>query len=74
MQKNLIENLSKIISKLPGMGPRIAKRIVLNLAANKEKTLLPLIENLIALNEKNSSLRNLWKSRRGKGLWGLLKS
>ncbi len=52
MQKNLIENLSKIISKLPGMGPRIAKRIVLNLAANKEKTLLPLIENLSALNVK----------------------
>lgn len=52
MQKNLIENLSKIISKLPGMGPRIAKRIVLNLAANKEKTLLPLIENLQALHDK----------------------
>jgi recombination protein RecR len=52
MQKNLIENLSKIIAKLPGMGPRIAKRIVLNLANNKEKTLLPLIENLQALNDK----------------------
>ena len=34
------------------MGPRIAKRIVLNLANNKEKTLLPLIENLKMLNEK----------------------
>ena len=52
MQKNLIENLSKIISKLPGMGPRIAKRIVLHLAGNKEKILLPLIENLRLLNEK----------------------
>ncbi len=52
MQTNLVENLSKIIAKLPGMGPRIAKRIVLNLAANKEKTLLPLIENLQALNDK----------------------
>jgi recombination protein RecR len=52
MEKNLIENLSKIISKLPGLGPRIAKRIVLNLANNKEKTLLPLIENLQALNDK----------------------
>lgn len=52
MQKNIIENLSKIIAKLPGMGPRIAKRIVLNLANNKEKTLLPLIENLQALNDK----------------------
>jgi len=52
MQKNLIENLSKIIAKLPGMGPRIAKRIVLHLANNKEKTLLPLIENLQALHDK----------------------
>lgn len=52
MQKNLIENLSRIIAKLPGMGPRIAKRIVLFLANNKEKSLLPLIENLQALNDK----------------------
>ena len=52
MQKNLIENLSKIIAKLPGMGPRIAKRIVLHLANNKEKTLLPLIEKLQALHDK----------------------
>lgn len=52
MQKNIIENLSKIISKLPGMGPRIAKRIVLNLANNKDKTLLPLIQNLQELHDK----------------------
>lgn len=52
MQKNLIENLSKTISKLPGMGPRIAKRIVLHLATNKEKSLKPLIENLSDLLEK----------------------
>ncbi len=52
MQKNSIENLAKIIAKLPGMGPRIAKRIVLHLANNKEKTLLPLIENLQILNNK----------------------
>lgn len=52
MQQNLIENISKIIAKLPGMGPRLAKRIVLHLASNKEKNLLPLIENLQLLNEK----------------------
>jgi recombination protein RecR len=52
VQKSLIENLSKIISKLPSMGPRVAKRIVLHLANNKEKALLPLIENLQALNDK----------------------
>ncbi len=52
MEKNLIENLSKTISKLPGLGPRIAKRIVLNLANNKERILLPLIAGLKDLNEK----------------------
>jgi recombination protein RecR len=52
MQKNLIENLSKIISKLPGLGPRIAKRIILYLANNKEKVLGPLIEGLEALRDK----------------------
>jgi recombination protein RecR len=52
MQQNLIENLSKIIAKLPGMGPRIAKRIMLHLADNKEKILLPLIKNLQALNDE----------------------
>jgi recombination protein RecR len=51
MQKNLVENLSKIIAKLPGMGPRIAKRIILHLANNKDKTLLPLIANLQMLND-----------------------
>lgn len=52
MSNNSIETLSKIISKLPGMGPRIAKRIVLNLASNKEKSLLPLIANLQILNDR----------------------
>ncbi len=52
MQKNIIENLSKNIAKLPGMGPRIAKRIVLHLSNNKEKILSPLIENLSILREK----------------------
>lgn len=52
MQKTLIENLSRIISRLPGMGPRIAKRIILHVAANKEKILQPLIENLQALRDK----------------------
>ncbi len=58
MQKNLIENLSRIIAKLPGMGPRIAKRILLQLAQNKEKTLLPLIENLQALYDKIHACKN----------------
>jgi recombination protein RecR len=51
MSANLIENLSRIIARLPGMGPRIAKRIVLHLAGNKEKNLIPLIAALQALND-----------------------
>jgi recombinational DNA repair protein RecR len=52
MQKNVIDNLAKIIAKLPGMGPRIGKKIVLELASNKEKFLIPLIEYLNELNDK----------------------
>ncbi|MBL6665033.1 MAG: recombination protein RecR [Rickettsiales bacterium] len=55
---NAIDNLSKIISKLPGLGPRIAKRIVLNLANNKEKTLIPLISALQNLNDKIQNCQN----------------
>jgi recombination protein RecR len=57
MQQNPIDSLSKIISKLPGLGPRVAKRIVLNLANNKEKTLLPLIENLQNLHDNIQNCR-----------------
>jgi len=52
MAINVIENLAKIIAKFPGMGPRIAKKIVLTLALNKEKYLKPLIHYLNELNEK----------------------
>ncbi len=52
MKSNIIENISKSISRLPGMGPRVAKRIVLNLACNKEKILNPLIEQLQNLSQK----------------------
>jgi len=49
---NLLDNLSAQIAKLPGMGPRIAKRLVLKLAMSKEKLLKPLISSLNDLNEK----------------------
>ena len=41
-----IENLIKIISKLPGLGPKSAKRIVLKLINNREKLTKPLINTL----------------------------
>lgn len=52
MEQTFIDQLSRTISKLPGLGPRIAKRIVLQLANNKQKLLMPLIEGLQALNDR----------------------
>lgn len=52
MEQNFIDQLSKTMSKLPGLGPRIAKRIVLHLANNKHKHLLPLIQGLQGLNDR----------------------
>jgi recombination protein RecR len=51
MSKNIIESSVKIIAKLPGLGPRIARKIVLTLAINKDKFLKPLIEYLNQLND-----------------------
>jgi len=41
-----IEELIKIISKLPGLGPKSAKRIVLKLVNNKEELAKPLVNTL----------------------------
>tara|TARA_Y100000768_G_scaffold323858_1_gene260451 strand:+ start:1444 stop:2046 length:603 start_codon:yes stop_codon:yes gene_type:complete len=42
-----IENLVKIISKLPGLGPKSAKRIILKLINNKSEILQPLSKHLL---------------------------
>jgi len=42
-----IENLVKIISKLPGLGPKSAKRIILKLINNRSEILKPLSKYLI---------------------------
>ena len=39
---NEIDNLIKLISKLPGLGPKSAKRIVLKLINNKDEIVKPL--------------------------------
>ena len=54
MNDKTLENLIIKISKLPGLGPRSARRVVLYLLKNKEKFLLPLIDNLseVAVNIK----------------------
>ena len=47
MQKiSEIEELIKLISKLPGLGPKSAKRIVLKLINNREELIKPMAKNL----------------------------
>ena len=41
-----IEDLIKIVSKLPGLGPKSAKRIVLKLINNREELIKPLTNSL----------------------------
>ncbi len=43
---NEIEDLIKLISKLPGLGPKSAKRIVLKLLNNKDEIVKPLANTL----------------------------
>ena len=43
---NEIEDLIKLISKLPGLGPKSAKRIVLKLINSKDELVKPLANNL----------------------------
>ena len=42
-----IENLIKIISKLPGLGPKSAKRIILKMINNREDLLKPMAKVLV---------------------------
>ena len=48
MMQNLseIEELIKLISKLPGLGPKSAKRIILKLIANREELIKPMAKSL----------------------------
>ena len=43
---NEIEELIKLISKLPGLGPKSAKRIVLKLVNNREELMKPMANSL----------------------------
>jgi len=51
---NEIEDLIKLISKLPGLGPKSAKRIVLKLINNRDELIKP-IANILAQVYKNIS-------------------
>ena len=50
---NEIDQLIKIISKLPGLGPKSAKRIILKLISNRDNILKPMIK---ALNDTNINI------------------
>ena len=46
-----VENLIAIMAKLPGFGPRSARRIIFHLLKNKDEFITPLIEELIQVKE-----------------------
>ena len=75
MQKNIpeIEELVKLISKLPGLGPKSARRIVLKLINNREELIKPLTNTLaqvyknmirckICGNIKSSNVKCTWET------------
>ena len=59
-----IDNLIKLISKLPGLGPKSAKRIILKMINNRKEILKPLANNL------NDVFKNIERCR----VCGTLKS
>ena len=52
-----IEELIRVVSKFPGLGPKSAKRIILKLINNKEELMKPTI-NVLANVYKNISRCN----------------
>ena len=59
-----IDNLIKLISKLPGLGPKSAKRIILKMINNRKEILKPLANNL------GEVMKNIERCR----ICGILKS
>ena len=51
MESEEIKSLIKLMSKIPGLGPRSARRSVLSLIKNPEKLMLPLASALIEVSE-----------------------
>jgi len=46
MSEQILEKLIKKVSKLPGLGPRSSRRVILHLLKDKEKLFLPLIQDM----------------------------
>ena len=55
---NELDNLIKLISKLPGLGPKSAKRIILKLINNREEIMLPMSNVLSEIYKNVSRCRN----------------
>ncbi len=53
-----IDELIKLISKLPGLGPKSAKRIVLKLINNREELIKPMAKNLAEIYKDISRCKN----------------
>ena len=53
-----IHNLIKLISKLPGLGPKSAKRIILKLINNRQELMKPLTEALSEIFKNVARCRN----------------
>ena len=51
MESQEIKNLIKLMAKIPGLGPRSARRSVLSLIKNPEKLMLPLAKSLVQVSE-----------------------
>ena len=52
MSEQILEKLIKKVSKLPGLGPRSSRRAVLHLLKDREKLLLPLIQDMTEVADK----------------------
>ena len=52
MSEQILEQLIKKISKLPGLGPRSSRRAVLHLLKDREKLFLPLIQDMTEVADK----------------------
>ena len=55
---NELDSLIKLISKLPGLGPKSAKRIILKLINNREEIMLPMSETLSKIYKNVSRCKN----------------
>ena len=57
---NEIDDLIKLISKLPGLGPKSAKRIVLKLINNRDELVKPLAKSLADVYKNISRCKLYW--------------